>query len=397
MNFVFISPNFPDNYYLFCRGLKNNGVNVLGIGDTPYNALSDNVKANLTEYYYVHSLENYDEKLRAVAFFTFKYGKIDFIESNNEYWLASDAQLRTDFNVTTGPKADDIRYFRSKTAMKEDYAKANVKTARYHIPSTIDKAKEFIKEVGYPVIVKPDDGVGAIKTYKITNDQELITFFQSFNPKQPYIMEEFVEGDLISFDGICDSHGNVVIPTHHVFPNQIMDVVNNLTDVFYYTNKEIPQDLYEAGQRVLLAFKAKSRFYHLEFFRLTKDKIGLGKKGDLIGLEVNMRVPGGYTPDMIDYAYQMDIYQAWADVICYDHNNQYIPLKKKYCAFYGRRRFNKYKHKDKDVLKKYLRNLMMFQEMPRALSDAMGDYFYICTFDTLEEMTAFRAYLSERE
>ena len=36
-NFVFFSPNFPRIYSKFVRGLKENGVNVLGIGYTPYN------------------------------------------------------------------------------------------------------------------------------------------------------------------------------------------------------------------------------------------------------------------------------------------------------------------------------------------------------------------------
>ena len=35
MNFVFISPNFPDTYYLFCKALIENGANVLGITETP--------------------------------------------------------------------------------------------------------------------------------------------------------------------------------------------------------------------------------------------------------------------------------------------------------------------------------------------------------------------------
>ena len=32
-----------------------------------------------------------------VAFLIFKYGPIDWLESNNEYWLEQDAKLRTDF------------------------------------------------------------------------------------------------------------------------------------------------------------------------------------------------------------------------------------------------------------------------------------------------------------
>ena len=38
-NFVFISPNFPTNYWNFCHHLKANGMNVLGIGDQPYDEL----------------------------------------------------------------------------------------------------------------------------------------------------------------------------------------------------------------------------------------------------------------------------------------------------------------------------------------------------------------------
>ena len=81
-NFVFLSPNFPTNYWKFCKELKENGMRVLGIGDEPYEQLDENVKNSLHEYYKVGSLENYDEVYRAVAFFAFKYGRIDWLESN---------------------------------------------------------------------------------------------------------------------------------------------------------------------------------------------------------------------------------------------------------------------------------------------------------------------------
>ncbi len=87
MNFIFISPHFPRRTWQFCERLKRNGVTVLGIGDAPYDALDPNVRDSLNEYYYLPSLENYDAVYRAVAFFAFKYGRIDWIESNNEYWL----------------------------------------------------------------------------------------------------------------------------------------------------------------------------------------------------------------------------------------------------------------------------------------------------------------------
>ena len=204
MNFIYVSPTFPHIYSRFCKELKNRGVNVLGIGED-YN-ISEELSSSLTEYYRVNSLSNYDDMYRAVAYFASKYGKIDYIESNNEYWLEQDARLRTDFNVNTGKKIDEINFFKSKEAMKTCYKNGGVKTARYIIPTTFEKGKEFVEEVGYPVIVKPDNGVGAYATYKIHNEEELKKFYFENFPNIKYIMEEFINGDLISFDGIVDSH-----------------------------------------------------------------------------------------------------------------------------------------------------------------------------------------------
>lgn len=61
---------------------------------------------------------------------THRYGKIDWLESNNEYWLFQDAKLRQDFNITTGDKADDVMHYKLKSEMKAYYHKANVPTAR---------------------------------------------------------------------------------------------------------------------------------------------------------------------------------------------------------------------------------------------------------------------------
>ena len=121
MNFVFISPHFPHTYWQFCDRLHRNGINVLGIGDAPYDSLEGPLKAALTEYYRVGSLEDYDQVYRAVAFFAFKYGKIDWVESMNEYWLEQDARLRTDFNITTGIRSDRIGFIKEKSLMKKLY------------------------------------------------------------------------------------------------------------------------------------------------------------------------------------------------------------------------------------------------------------------------------------
>ena len=172
-NFIFISPNFPVIYWKFCAELKNNGLRVLGIGDCPFDELKQELRDSLHEYYKVSNLENYDEVFRAVAFFTYKYGQIDWLESNNEYWLERDAKLRTAFHITTGFMEGDIDRIKYKSAMKAYYAKAGIPTARYHVVDDYESTRAFANLVGYPVIVKPDNGVGASSTYRLTSDEEL--------------------------------------------------------------------------------------------------------------------------------------------------------------------------------------------------------------------------------
>ncbi|MEG2572442.1 MAG: hypothetical protein RSA07_05310 [Erysipelotrichaceae bacterium] len=83
MNFVWISPQFPKTYWNFCDRLKSKGVNVLGIGDSAYEELSEELKNSLSEYYRVDNMEDYNQMYAAVAYFAFHYGKIDWLESNN--------------------------------------------------------------------------------------------------------------------------------------------------------------------------------------------------------------------------------------------------------------------------------------------------------------------------
>ena len=391
-NFIFISPNFPLTYWKFCRELKNNGMRVLGIGDCPYGELMQELRDSLDEYYKVSSLENYDEVFRAVAFFTFKYGKIDWLESNNEYWLMRDAALRTEFNITTGPKNDDIAKIKYKSLMKRYYAKAGIPTARYHLVEGLEDSLEFAHTVGYPVVVKPDDGVGANNTYKLLSDEDVAWFIREKDPSQ-YIMEEFVNGYVQTYDAIIDSQGQPIFESGNITPMSLMDIVNDGGDSVYFLVKDLPEKIRDAGLRTVEAFGVKSRFIHLEFFVLNENQEGLGEQGDVIGLEVNMRPAGGYTPEMYNYSQETDVYKIWADMVAFDHATK-ATGNHHFCAFYGRRDFRRYKLDDYEVMLKYGSHMVMNGRIPDALSGAMANQMYVANFDTEEEMLAFYSDLS---
>jgi len=388
-NFVFISPNFPTNYWQFCKELKNNGLNVLGIGDRPYDELRPELKDALNEYYKVSSLENYDEVFRAVAFFTFKYGKIDWLESNNEYWLERDAALRTEFNITSGFKNEDIPRIKYKSKMKEFYTKAGIPVARYHlVTDDIEGCREFLKVVGYPVIVKPDNGVGAEATYKLSCDEDLVNFMNTRPANVPYIMEEFINAEIYSYDAIIDSKGEPIFEAGNVTPFSLMDVVNNNDNSVYYIVKELKDDVRKAGRATVKSFGVKSRFVHFEFFRLLSDHEGLGKKGDIMALEVNMRPAGGFTPDLFNYHASTNVYKIWADMIAYD-SSLVAAGDKKWCPFAGRRDGKNFVLNHVAIMAKYGDQIKMAERIPEALSGAMADMMYVATFDTEEEMNQF--------
>ena len=390
-NFIFISPNFPTNYWQFCHELKNDGMNVLGIGDQAYDELMPELKESLDEYYKVGSLENYDEVYRAVAFFAFKYGKIDWLESNNEYWLEQDARLRTDFNITTGFHLEDIPRIKYKSKMKAYYQKAGITTARYHMVDNFEGCRKFIDEVGYPVVVKPDNGVGASDTYKLSSDQELKDFLAykyAAHPFAPYIMEEFVHAEVNSYDAIIDAHGNPIFEAGNVTPMSIMDIVNNNDNSIYYIVKDLPDDTRAAGRAAVKSFGVKSRFIHFEFFRMTEDQASMGEKGKIVALEVNMRPCGGFTPDMINFARSTNVYKIWADMVAFGGTN--MPVGQHfYCAYAGRRDGKPFVYSHEQIMQKYQDNMRMVDRIPDALAGAMGNQMYVANFSTEEEMNQF--------
>ena len=385
MNFVFLSPHFPSNYQLFCIRLNEQGVRVLGLADEPYNLLSPQLKNALTEYYWVNNMHNYDEMLRALGYFTHRYGKIDRIDSQNEYWLETEAHLRTDFNIF-GLKDQDILKVKHKSLMKEVFIKAGVPVARGRDVRSLTEAERLLRQLGYPVVAKPDVGVGAAKTYKILNKAELESFFLQ-KPDFDYIIEEFVDGDICSFDGLTDREGNLVFYTSHQFSEGIMETVLQDDIIYYYSLRDIPPDLEDAGRRTLKAFDVRERFFHFEFFRRKEDN-------QIVALEVNMRPPGGLTTDMFNFANDIDIYAEWAHLVA--HNRFTAVYSRPYhCCYIGRKYNRHYTHSHEEILVNFKSFICDHEPISGVFSRALGDYGYLVRSPSLDDIKEIAAFIHE--
>ena len=378
MNFIFISPNFPVIYSHFVKELKAKGVNVLGIGDQPYDSLCDELKNNLTEYCYVSNMNNLGWMINTVQYLKNKYGKIDFIESNNEYWMRNDAKLREWFNVEGGYRVKDLDVYQAKSGMKKYFQEAGLKTARYIMVSTLEESKKFVKEVGYPVFAKPDSGVGAASTFKIKNEDDLRNF-HSIEHHEPYIMEEFINGSIVSFDGIANKECEVTICFKETFPTPIAEVVSQNKDVYYFAKSSMPKTYREMGQRIVKAFNISQRCFHIELWQLLEDKPGLAKKGEIIALEANLRSPGGNTPDLLNLVSKCDYYETYANMIV--NNVSHLDNETDLVSYsINRKNTILYEHGSNEIMDKFHDELREHGTYPQAFRDALGDEFFLFVF-----------------
>lgn len=395
MNYVFISPNYPRACASFCDRLFRAGVNVLGIGDAPWDSLDGRLRESLTEYYAVPSLEDYDAVYRAVAFYISKYGRIDWLESLNEYWLPQDARLRTDFNIAVGTRSDGIAALVEKSRMKEVFLRAQAPTARQHAVTDRAAGLAFAAETGYPLIVKPNIGVGAIGARKLEDEAQLQAFYDAL-PPEPYVMEEFLSGDICTYDAILDSRCEPLFESMNTYA-PVMDAVLNDDDVSFYTSPEPAKRLRELGRRLVRAFGADRRFVHFEFIRLAEAKAGVGEAGEYAVMEVNMRPAGGCDPDMMNYAQSADVFQIYAEMVTEDRRVFPESEDRRFCAYVGRKDGRRYRRSHEELLERYGAEIVLQTELPPTDWPQMGRYVYLARFRTEEELNAFFSFALGKE
>lgn len=385
MNIVFLSPHFPSNFYHFCTSLHKLGANVLGIADEKYENLHPDLRAALTDYYQVSDMHDYDQLVRAMGYFTHKYGKIDRFESHTEYWLETDAQIRTDFNIP-GIKNDAINQIKRKSLMKEKFIKAKVAVAPGKVVHSLKEAETFIKKTGYPVVAKPDNGVGAAGTYKINNQDELVDLFAN-NPPTECFIEGFIKGKIYTFDGLVDSNGKVVFYTSHTYSDGIMETVNQDLDTYYYSLREIPKQLEKAGLATLKAFDIRERFFHFEFFITPENKV--------VALEVNMRPPGGFTMDMFNFANDIDLYHEWGNIVM--NGTTTIDYSRKYhCCYIGRKTGKNYVHSHEEIMDTYGELIVLHEPVSGIFSAALGNYGYLARSEEASKVIEIAEFIHDK-
>ena len=389
MNFLLISPHFPENFKPFAYELKKKGANVLGIGDAPYQELGAELQEALTEYYLVEDLENTADVKRAVAHLFFKHGPIDRIESHNEYWLELDAELREQFNVP-GVRPAELRKTKFKSEMKKVFKKAGVPVVDGRVVAVKSEIKDAVQQLGLPVIAKPDNGVGSAATYKLQSEEDVERFAENFDDRVPYFIEQMIQSDRLgTYDGLIDSDGNIVFETSLIYSQPTLEFIDGQADMAYVILEDVDPKLAEYGQAIVKEFGMKERFFHIEFFKLPD--------GDFVALEYNNRLAGNFAVDMYNFTHSISLFEEYAGIVMGEAFKGNSDMDKQFCVGITQRDIHEYVHSPKEITEKYGDKIRLNQRMPEVFTELMGDQFFAILADTQADVDEVIAYIHERK
>src|SRR5215207_5636971 len=192
MNVVFVEPSFPPTQRHFVRALAEVGASVVGVGERPGDWLDDELRGWMTEY---HQIDNVTDVGHLTDFVRWVQGRlwVDRLETTIEAHTLPVAQVRQSCSIPgTSPRTAWL--CRDKPSMKQALREAGVPTAASTAADNADQVYAFADAVGFPLILKPRSGAGALDTAKVDSRDELRAALEGMGAAESIAVEEFVEG-----------------------------------------------------------------------------------------------------------------------------------------------------------------------------------------------------------
>ena len=324
MNIIFVEPFFPNNQRRFVAALAGVGANVVGVGEYGEHEFGDQLRSQLGAYYRVSNVTD-PGQLNAAAEWAQSHLWIDRLESTIESHQMAAAQVREARHIP-GTSVRTTWLCRDKPSMKEVLRAAGVPTAASAAVHSVDEAVQFANATGFPLILKPRSGAGALGTTRVDSMQQLQGVLPTFGQYDSIAIEEFVEGhegfyDTIAIDGhvahdwITHYYPNVLEAMRHRWISPQFITTNRVGDSSFYA------EVREMGGRVIEALGIGTSATHMEWF--------YGPKG-LRFSEIGCRPPGVGAWDLYSAANDVDVYREWAHAIVQGTTER--PLSRAYSA-----------------------------------------------------------------
>ena len=311
MNVVFVEPFFPPTQRNFVRALAEVGATVIGVGEYPGDALDDQLRGWMAHYHKVGSVVDVAGMTDTVRWIQGKVW-VDRLEATVEAHTLPVAQVREACTIP-GTSVRTAWLCRDKPSMKQALREAGVPTAASTAASTAGEVHAFAQAVGFPLILKPRTGAGALDTIRVDSPAELDAALGAFGVQrvESIAAEEFVEGHEGFYDTLAID-GRVALDfVSHYFPN-VLEAMRTrwISPQFISTNRVDTvgdyAQLRELGHRVIEALGIGTSATHMEWF--------FGPKG-LRFSEIGCRPPGVGAWDLYSAGNDIDLYREWANAV----------------------------------------------------------------------------------
>ena len=321
-NVVMISPGYPVEMSYFTRALAAVGATVIGVGDQPAHALPPAARESLAHYEHV-SLADEQAVLSALHGLA-RNARIDQVECLWEPYMLLAARIRETFGLP-GMTVQQTVPFRDKEKMKQVLDAAGIRTPWHVSATTVAGIWDAAERIGFPLIVKPIAGAGSADTYRVDSTQELNDVLPLLRHVPEVSVEEFVDGEELTFDTICAGgqilFENVLWYRPRPLQMRMHEWVSPVSIALRDLSVPDLQGGRKMGVEVLAALGFSSGFTHMEWYRKHDGEVVFG--------EIGARPPGARVVDLMNYATDGDVYVGWAEAVVHGSMR---PLERQYNA-----------------------------------------------------------------
>lgn len=308
MKVLFFSPGYPPEMNDFTRGLAEVGAEVVGIGDSPPEGLSDKARNALVDYLRVplHDAEAIVAAVRRSGH------QFDRVECLWEPFVEHAALVREALGIP-GMSVDVARSFRDKEIMKQRVEAAGIRVPHHTRVRSRDEARVAAERFGYPVILKPIDGAGSADTFRVNDARELEVALARTAHVTELSVEEFVDGEEFTFDTVCIGGRPAWTNVAQYHPRPLIARSNEWISPIVTVLRDIDQPRLrggvEMGMAVLAAMGMQDGFTHMEWYRKSNGEVVFG--------EIGGRSAGGHLVDQMNFCADIDLFREWARAVCW--------------------------------------------------------------------------------
>jgi len=244
-----------------------------------------------------------------------RHGKIHRVLGILEPLQTQLAHVRRALGVP-GTNPETAELFRDKARMKDELRKHGLPCARHKLIRSAKDAQDFVREVGFPMVIKPPAGMGAKATWRIRNTDELSAALTALHasPDHPALAEEFLRGREHSFETITIGGKVRFTSATRYYPTPLEVVETPWIQWVVVLPRVIEgpdySDARELAVRTVKALGLETGFTHMEWFRRDDGSMAIG--------EIAARPPGAHIVLGNSFAHDTDMYRAWARAVVDD-------------------------------------------------------------------------------